>query len=192
LKRLLLVFFVINVIIVISACKTTPAPQIQTEQQDVMVKPAEPKTEPKTITPEKTDSGEQKAEKSDFILDEVTYKQTKEDLEKLISDLNSIIAAKDYDTWLTYLTRKYFEYYSDPVVLKEQSESPLLKKYNIVLRSLKDYFNYVVVGSRKNVRLDEIKAIDKNHIKAYMYIDDTPVIIYELVKENGDWKITRF
>lgn len=162
------------------------------EQQDVIIKPAEPKAEPKTITSEKTDSGEQKAEKSDFILDEVTYKQTKEDLEKLISDLNSIIAAKDYDTWLTYLTRKYFEYYSDPLVLKEQSESPLLKKYNIVLRSLKDYFNYVVVGSRKNVRLDEIKAIDKNHIKAYMYIDDTPVIIYELVKENGDWKITRF
>ncbi len=191
-KRLFFVFFIVSISIVISSCKTTPAPQPAAEEQESMVKPVEPTEEPVQKESENTDSDKQVEEKQDFILDEVTYKQTKEDLTKLVTELNAIIAAKDYETWLSYLTKKYYDYYSDPDVLKEQSESPLLKKYNIVLRSLKDYFNYVVVGSRKNVRLDEIKALDKEHIKAYMYVDHTPVIIYELVKENGDWKITRF
>jgi CRISPR/Cas system endoribonuclease Cas6 (RAMP superfamily) len=74
-------------------------------------------------------------------------------------------------------------------VLRTQSESPLLKKYNIVLRSLQDYFHYVVVGSRQNVRLDEIKALDENRVRAYMYINESPVIIYELQRTDGRWKI---
>jgi len=127
-----------------------------------------------------------------FVMDKDTYIKTKEDLTKLVETLNGIIERRDYNTWLSYLSKEYYDYYSNPEVLKKQSESPLLKKYGIVLRSLKDYFNYVVVGSRKNVRLDEIKALDENHIKAYMYVDGSPVIIYELVKINGEWKITLF
>ncbi len=191
-KKLFLIIFGIGILAFVLSCKTTSAPaEVPAEEHTAVqpavkpaVKPAEPvKKEPAEVI-EKPEG--------EYVLDEATYKQTKEDLTKLISTLNSIIAAKDYETWLTYLTKKYYDYYSDPEVLKEQSESPLLKKYNIVLRSLKDYFNYVVVGSRKNVRLDEIKAIDADHIKAYMYVNDTPVIIYELVKVDGNWKITHF
>ncbi len=141
---------------------------------------------------EKQEEPSNSSQEKEFVLDKDTYIKTKEDLSKLVETLNGIIERRDYNTWLSYLSKEYYDYYSSPEVLKEQSESPLLKKYGIVLRSLKDYFNYVVVGSRKNVRLDEIKALDKNHIKAYMYVDGTPVIIYELVKINGEWKITLF
>ncbi len=188
-RSLILLF--IGLLLTAYSCKTAEpvkkseesVPVIETTEKSPE-KPIEKEKEPEPAAPLK--------ESTEFVLDEATYKKTKEDLSNLIATLNSIIARKDYDTWLTYLTKDYFDYYSDPEILKEQSDSPLLKKYKIVLRSLKDYFNYVVVGSRKNVRLDEIKAIDENHIKAYMYIDNTPVIIYELVNVNGNWKITHF
>ena len=191
-KRLFIAIFGICILAIVFSCKTASAPVEAAAEEHAVDQSAEKKAE-KPEEPAKTETAESNKEPSgEYVLDEATYKKTKEDLTNLISNLNSIIAAKDYDTWLTYLTKKYYDYYSDPEVLKEQSESPLLKKYNIVLRSLKDYFNYVVVGSRKNVRLDEIKAIDADHIKAYMYVKGTPVIIYELVKINGNWKITHF
>ncbi len=191
-KKLFLVILGIGVFALVLSCKTAPEPAKVTAEEPADVQPAEKPVESRPEQLKETPAVEKEESKDEYVLDEATYKQTKEDLTQLISTLNSIIAAKDYNTWLTYLTKEYYDYYSDPEVLKEQSESPLLKKYNIVLRSLKDYFNYVVVGSRKNVRLDEIKAIDADHIKAYMYVNDTPVIIYELVKINGNWKITHF
>ncbi len=170
------------------SCASTPPEKKQTIQKasapDVKAPAAEKKTQEKPL-PVKT-------ENSSFTLDKETYTKTKQDIARLIKKLNTLIEDRDYNAWLTYLSKGYYDYYSNPEVLKEQSESPLLKKYNITLRSLKDYFNYVVVGSRKNVRLDEIKAIDANHIKAYMYINNTPVIIYELVRINNQWKIAHF
>jgi hypothetical protein len=124
-----------------------------------------------------------------YVMPEDVYEETRKDLNKLVQELNEIIAKKDYQSWLSYLTDEYRAYFSDPEVLRTQSESPLLKKYNIVLRSLQDYFHYVVVGSRQNVRLDEIKALDENRVRAYMYINESPVIIYELQRTDGRWKI---
>lgn len=125
----------------------------------------------------------------EYVLSEEAYQETKRDLAELVQELNTIIASKDYQKWLSYLTDEYRDHFSSMDVLKEQSNSPLLKKYDIVLRSLRDYFHYVVVGSRQNVRLDEIKALDKDRVRAYMYINEKPVIIYELQKVDGEWKI---
>ncbi len=187
-RTVLTVFFVVLSLVFLSCTSAPPeqAPHSQPIQKEVPAPPPAPPVKPvsKPVSPSKTDSA--------FTLDKETYTKTKEDISRLIAKLNTLIEDRDYTTWLTYLSKNYYDYYSDPKVLKEQSDSPLLKKYKITLRSLKDYFNYVVVGSRKNVRLDEIKALDANHIKAYMYIDSTPVIIYELVKIKGQWKIAHF
>lgn len=125
-------------------------------------------------------------------LNDVEIKKAETDIGKLIEKLNKIIAAKDYESWKMNLSDNYIKYYSDPEILKKKTQSPLLVKYNIVLRSLEDYFNYVVVGSRQNVKLDDIKVLDRNRIKAYMFIKGTPVIIYELIKIDNVWKIGKF
>ncbi len=143
-----------------------------------------------TTPPKKTvESTEQSPPKA---LNDVEIKKAETDIAALIEKLNKIIAAKDYESWKMNLSDNYIKYYSDPEILKEKTQSPLLVKYNIVLRSLKDYFNYVVVGSRQNVKLDEIKVLDRNRIKAYMFIKGTPVIIYELVRIDNVWKIGKF
>jgi len=184
--RIFSYIFFISILIFFSSCRTTVPSNIKTPE------PVVKDEKPIVPGPGKISEKPQVIEKKTFTLDSDTYKKTKVDIAQLIHTLNKIIEKRDYTTWLTYLSKNYFAYYSDPKILQKQSESPLMKKYNITLRSLKDYFNYVVVGSRKNVRLDEIKALDPEHIKAYMIINNSPVIIYELVKIDNQWKIAHF
>lgn len=162
--------------------------------QEVREKPEPEKVPEKPEPPkEKEKKEEPEAEKS-YKMDEKEYKETKKDLSELVSQLNGIIASRNYSKWLTYLTKEYKEYYSDPAVLQKLSEAAVLRKYNIVLRSLKDYFNYVVVQSRRNIQVDDIKAISKGKVKAYMYKDDNPeekLVVYTLEKVDDEWKITK-
>ena len=127
----------------------------------------------------------------EYQMDQEQYEETKRDLSELVSTLNSIIADEDYDEWLTYLTNEYISYYSDPEVLTELSRSPLLVKYNIKLRSLRDYFTYVVVASRRDVHIDDIKALDENKVKVYMIVNNEPIVVYTLEKVDNRWKITK-
>lgn len=119
-------------------------------------------------------------------------KKAETDIAMLIEELNTIIASKNFTAWENYLSADYVKYYSDPKVLRERSTSPLLTKYKIVLRTIEDYFNFVVVGSRQNIKLDEIKVLDRNRIKAYMFVNNTPIIIYELIKIDDTWRIGKF
>ena len=180
--------FILAVLASIVSCATQP-PLIEDEItkneniQEVLPSPPE----------------EHAAETEEVIAETPAKSLDKEELEKvetdiaaLIEELNTIIASEDFTVWKNHLSSKYVLYYSDPEVLKEQSMSPLLKKYKIVLRTIEDYFNYVVVGSRQNVKLDEIKVVDRDRIKAYMFINNTPVIIYELVRIDDTWKIGKF
>ena len=115
-----------------------------------------------------------------------------EDILNLLSNfpkLNDIIKAEKYDEWLTYLTAEYREEMSSDETLRRISEEPVLKKYNIKLRSLKDYFIYVVVPSRSNARLDELVFLGENTVKAIMVIKGTPVILYSLTRRGDTWKI---
>jgi hypothetical protein len=166
--------------------------------------PAEPATEQPETAPEpeqapepepgeESDQDDNKAgvESGSYVMDEEEYEETKKDLSELVSELNEIIAARNYSRWLEYLTDEYKEYYSDPEVLRGFNDAPVLKKYDIKLRSLKDYFNYVVVASRRNVQVDEIQAIGPDKVKAYMYVDGEPVVVYTLEKIGDEWKITK-
>jgi hypothetical protein len=131
------------------------------------------------------------AAENGYEMDEQRYEKTKKDLSVLVDELNRIIARQDYGEWLEYLTTDYIDYYSDPDVLNELSQSPLMTKYNIKLRSLKDYFNYVVVGSRKDVHIDDINAISDRKVKVYMIVNDEPIVVYTLEKVGERWKITK-
>jgi len=145
--------------------------------------------------PEPAEPSIQKENGSDtpdtYEMDQVKYDETKKDLAVLVEEINLIIADKNYDRWLTHLTKDYIEYYSDPETLHELSQSPLMIKYNIKLRTLRDYFSYVVVASRKDVRIDNIKPLSENKVKAHMMVNNEPIVVYTLEKVDERWKITK-
>ncbi len=170
-----------------------PSSTAEAEQHTVDKEPAaeETETEAAEDTLEAASEPVDTAGTEAYEMGEEEYQETKKDLSKLVEELNQIIASRNYQKWLTYLTNEYKEYYSDPAVLQEYSEAPLMKKYDIKLRSLKDYFNYVVVASRKDVRIDDIKALSENKVRAYMIVNNEPIVVYTLEKVDGQWKITK-
>jgi hypothetical protein len=190
-------------VLVLSACAGGPDASEDPEPASLPTAPVEEKTDSPQVqegTEEQTEEAEEavtrEAEKAGveggtYVMDQEEYEETKKDLQLLVSDLNDIISSRDYKKWLTYLTKEYKDYYSNPTVLSDYSNAPVLNKYNISLRSLRDYFNYVVVQSRRNVEVDDIRAISRNKVKAYMYVDGNPVVVYTLEKVDDKWKITK-
>jgi hypothetical protein len=162
-----------------------PEAEMQPEVEPPQAPPQEPE---QAAEPEPEQAPTQESE-SNFVVSEEVYTKTFDEIEEFIRNLNEIIRNEDYDTWLTYLSEEYIRRTSDPEYLRRQSEQPMLKKNNIDLRNLKDYFEYVVVPSRNMAQLDEIEFIDENHVKAYAMIRNTKALLYLLVRENGMWKI---
>ncbi len=125
----------------------------------------------------------------EFIVTEDVYAQTFAEVEALISTLNDIIREKSYDAWLELLSAEYIAKTSSPEFLREASQSSILLKNRIVLKSLKDYFLSVVVPSRSQAVLSDISFIDATRVKAITVIDGKPVILYMLVKEDTRWMV---
>jgi len=175
--------------IILEETEPEPVPQEEEEEEAPPIleeTPEPPKEEPSTQEPVLE---ENKEEEPIFTVTEELYTKTFLDIELFIDNLNKIILSQDYNTWLSFLTDEYKTRYNDPVVLNQISEEPKLKRYNIRLRNLRDYFNYVVVSSRQNVRLDDIVFVDSTHIKALTIIDGVPYLLYLLENVNGEWKI---
>ena len=115
--------------------------------------------------------------------------RTFEEAKKVIADVTRLINEQDYDGWRSYLTAEYVARTSDPDFLARASDSGVLRKSGIVLRTLKDYFEYVVVRSRIQASLSDINFVDATHVKALTIVDGRPVILYYLVQEGGRWKV---
>jgi hypothetical protein len=153
--------------------------------------PPEPVAQPEPEPPVQDNSLTEKSE--DFVVTMEVYQQTFEDIEAFIQNLNDIIRNEDFDAWRSFLTDEYITYYSDNAVLKGISDELKNKyRYDLRLRTLKDYFLYIVVGSRQEASLEEIEFIDETHLLAYSIVNETPVILYYLANTDGEWKIARW
>ncbi|MGO8694561.1 MAG: hypothetical protein ACLQMF_12925 [Rectinemataceae bacterium] len=119
-----------------------------------------------------------------------TKKTTFTDVRAFIDGLNQIIRRKDFDAWRSNLTDAYIRYYSDPSILYQFSQYPVIKEKGIELQTLEDFFLYVVYPARQNDRVDDIEFIGTNLIKA---ITISPAgernILYVLEKQGDTWKI---
>ena len=144
-----------------------------------------------------TDSGNQ--DNDDILFDDNTpefnvtkelYTQTFGEIEDLIKRLNKIIDSGNFAEWKKYLSSIYIKKFSDSSTLSEYSELPILKDKEIVLKDLNDYFKWVVVPSRSNVRLDELKFVSEDKVIAYMVIENKKTILYQLEKIDEKWKIS--
>jgi len=148
---------------------------------------------PKTATEKPKDQGSNaqpgNQSQKEFVVTKELYDKTFDEVRDVIASLTSIIAARDYDSWLSYLTQDYVTRTSDPDFLANASNSGVLQKSGIVLHTLRDYFDNVVVRSRVQATLTEINFVDATHVKALTVFDGRPVILYYLVREGGRWKI---
>jgi hypothetical protein len=143
----------------------------------------EPQTPPNAVTEPTSPPTDQ------FVATEELYKKTFDEVQAAIADLTRIIAEGDYSLWLDYLTTDYVRITSSKAFLEDASHSGVLKKNGIVLKNLEDYFNNVVVRSRRQAKLEDITFVDATHVKAITTIQGSPVILYYLVNEEGRWKV---
>jgi hypothetical protein len=112
------------------------------------------------------------------------------DVRALIESLNQIIRQMDYDSWLKHLSDGYVKYYSDPAILAQYSEYPVIKRKGVKLQTLQDYFTYVVYPSRQNDKVDDIEFVGTNLIKAITINSKGDRNILYMLEKHGDaWKI---
>jgi hypothetical protein len=120
---------------------------------------------------------------------------TMDEMRLLIAEINRVIRAKDYESWVSYLADDFIAAINSTDYLTQLSESSRqLKGQNIFLRTPQDYFTYVVVASRENVRvdasLDDIEFLSHNRVKAYtVNTRKQRLRLFEFVKAGGTWKI---
>ena len=132
----------------------------------------------------------QEPEEEVFEVTQEIYDQTFDEISALIEKLDEIIAKKNYTSWKENLSQAYIDTNSDKELLRKKSESPILQMNEIVLRDLKDYFDYVVVPSRMSLNLEEIDFEDENHVTAWTIFNDNKTKLYQLELIDGSWKIS--
>jgi hypothetical protein len=160
-------------------------------------KPAQVDVETPAIQPEEPAAAEAYAEEpagdDDFdpsSISQEVFDSTKSDIQKLILDLNRIIKAKNYSTWVSHLGKAYLDKISSGEFLASVSAQPYLKNNKITLTSAKDYFEKVVVPSRANDRVDDIAFVSQNRVKVYTINDRGERLrLYDLENPGDGWKI---
>ncbi len=125
---------------------------------------------------------------NDIEITKATYDTAKSEIQLVVEDLNTITLNRDYNRWMTYLSEEYIQTFSDPAHLQRVSASLPIR--GVQLRTLRDYFTYVFVPSRQNMRVDDIQFVSPTRVYAIMEIDPkTPVAIYILEKTALGWQI---
>jgi len=176
-----------------------PAPVLQPEPAVTVVPAPEPKVEVAEVKEEPAvfDPGTVSQEKIDT---------TKAEVQALINELNRIIRARNYNSWLTHLASSYFTEISSQVFLEEKTEELYRRDQMVaqnlgrdprrvqkkILRTPKDYFDNVVVPSRSNDRMDDIDFVSENKVIAYT-VDSRGqrLILYDLEIIDSKWKIIK-
>ena len=166
-------------------------PEVPTKKEELPAKP-EPIVEKKEpVVETKPDPVEEKhtviAEFEGVTITKETYDQTKTEMEKIVEQLNRITAVKDYTQWITFLSADYKSQYSQLSTLKTVSEALPVK--GIKLTSLKDYFIYVFVPSRQNVRVDDIRFVSPIRVDVIMKQGNVSLLVYGLENVDGSWKL---
>lgn len=174
-----------------------PAPSIKQKALPKPPKPVSKHVKPPVVEkeekaePVKPEASVQKpdivAEFEGVRITKETYNQTKTEMEKIVDQLNHITAAKDYKQWITVLSQDYQRVYAQKSTLKKVSEALPVK--GIKLGTLKDYFTYVFVPSRQNIRVDDIQFLSPTRVNVIMKHGNDSLLVYELENSDGKWKL---
>ena len=122
------------------------------------------------------------------------YTSTRDEVRQFIENLNQIIKSRDYEAWKACLSNEYFAEISSQKNLQDISAQPAMRTRRIVLRVPEDYFQYVVVPSRADLRVDDIEFIGSNRVKAFTLTtnragEEVRLRLYDLEKIGNSWTI---
>lgn len=121
------------------------------------------------------------------------FRQTRSEVEVVVEDLNKITRARDYSRWLSYLDPSYRETLSDRGYLAQISASlpQALRDRRVRLNTLRDYFDYVFVPSRQNVRVDDIQYITPSRVYVIMNLAGNRRAAVYILERGGDgsWRL---
>lgn len=129
------------------------------------------------------------------IVSKETFNADKAAILKKISELNEIMAKKDYNSWLKYISEDSKKYWSNSYTLLKASEKLPKELKGLKLKNLSDYFNYVFIPSRKGRQIDEIRYNSAESVKAVQVTKSEEenktkiTVYYNFIKEGGDWKV---
>ena len=168
-----------------------PAPAIE---EAVVEKPEPPAAEePAAPAVDEEDGNEVVVVVNDVAITRQEFIQTKSEVEDVVEELNKITREKNYTQWLTYLDGEYRSAVSDKAYLAQISNSlpKALRDRRVRLNSLRDYFEYVFVPSRQNIRVDDIQYITPTRVYVIMDMTEgTRAAVYILEKgDDGSWKL---
>ena len=127
--------------------------------------------------------------KEGIEVSEDLYNKTFNEIENLIKEVTQLIRKKNFNGWKRFLSEKYIETVGSAEHLREVSESPSLKDV-VELKTLRNYFQWVVVPSRASARLDEIIFKNEQQVTAYMQIEDNRTILFQFELIDDAWAIT--
>lgn len=166
-----------------------PEPEPETKPQPEPEPEPEPEIKPQP-QPDPPQEPEAAPPQEEYEVSEEIYNQTYDEIEKLIHELNGVISRRQYDRWLNYLSKKYKKTFNSPEVLNAINDFPQLKDNGIVLKNIKDYFDWVVVPSRSKAVLGDMIFTGEDTVIAYSSYNGQKAKLYELERINGKWKIT--
>jgi hypothetical protein len=176
------VFLVTVLFTLLSSCGSEPAP--------VEMPEARPEEAVAAETPVEEDESADDGVFDPLSISQEVFDATKNDVQKLIADLNRIIKAKNYNTWVSHLGQTYLDKINSREFLASVSAQPSLKNKKITLTSAKDYFEKVVVPSRTTDRVDDIAFVSQNRVKVYTISDKGERLrLYDLENLGDGWKI---
>ena len=142
------------------------------EQEQPPPPKQEPPEQPAASEPEQTEQTTPPADEQpdtppveEFVVTEELYDRTFEEINELIAHLNDIISRRDFQSWLGFLTPEYIIASTDPEYLHRLEDLGPLRRNNVKLRNLEDFFIHVVVPSRSDVVLDSVEFVDENRVK---------------------------
>jgi len=115
----------------------------------------------------------------------------KQELEEFFMTYEEIVLSKDYEKWLTVLSPKYYETFSDPDFYKEKG----LFIYGI--NNIESYFYQVVYQSRiklnngQPLKIFKIVFNPKSIEKAKIFVRyEDKILTYYFIKIDQKWKIS--
>lgn len=178
------IYIIIILIFILTSCltpKSEPIPEKEVVEEII----------PEPIVVDQETIIEEKPVESDiYVATEEEYDKTFEEIEELITKLNKIISSGNYNTWKTYLSEQYILERGNKEYLAKISENPVLKDYGIKIKTLKDYFSYIVAPSRSYVVIDEIQFVTEDIIKALTFKNNSKFVVYMLIKGENGWIIS--
>ncbi len=178
--------------VLVSCGSTNVAPAPVVEEPPVEV--AEPEPEPEVPAEEPAVDDEYSRSVGEVAVDRDTFAEDKEQVLKIIAELDTVMRSKDYNSWLTYVEKESIEYWMLRKNLQKAEKRLPVK--GIKLRDLKDYFNYVFIPARAGKAVSEIRYISDTYIKAVQVQEpsngqtaEQVTVYYYFNKINGRWMV---